>query len=439
MDASESQGKILVVDTNLFFVKRLAEVLRQEGFEAVQCSEPAYALTMIEWNMPAAILCASHLGNAAGFEIPTILRADPKTSHIPVIAVGDRGQQSQLEALRAGYADFVDRRLGAEEIVSHLMSFLSSRRDGFHPTQMLARSETALDGRLSLVDLPGVIQVLSQSRQTGGLHINADSADGIIFFDAGEIIHAESGQFVGDDAIVQMVKTCYLTKDGVYKFIPGDAATLRTVQGSMSALILDAMRQLDEEEREAPAETETKAAAELNAAAAMPEAETPDSGVAEDVPEPAVAEAEPEPQAAEAETELESAPSPLPPPVVPEVPVEEEGKRVESAENGPETLPQVETEALPEIEADPEFVGGPDEDASAGPAPEALPETEPIPWAESENAGVYEIHEGQPTPGDAMARDPGLFAFGSLIDGDTLRDLNDLLSSLKVGGKDNHE
>lgn len=255
MNAGESRGKVLVVDSNLFFVKRLTEALRQQGFEVIHCSEPAYALTMIEWNTPAAILCASTLNTAEGFEIPRILRADSKTSHIPVIALGDRGQQSQLEALRAGYADLVDRRLGADEIAAHLTSLLSCAQDGFQPTQMLTRSETALDGRLSLVDLPGVIQVLSQSRQTGGLHINADTADGIIFFDAGEITHAESGEFAGDEAIVHLVKNCYLTKDGIYKFLPGEPPTLRTVQGTISALILDAMRELDEQGRDTPTES----------------------------------------------------------------------------------------------------------------------------------------------------------------------------------------
>ncbi len=249
MNNPGSLGKVFVVDSNLLFVKRLSDALREEGFEPVHCAEAAYALTMIEWNMPAAILCSLGPRDSTGFEIPAILREDAKTSHIPVIAIGDRGQRSQLEVLRAGYEDFLDRRLAADEIAVHVTALLASRRNGFQPTQMLAPSETALDGKLSSVDLPGVIQILSQSRQTGGLHINADSADGIIFFDAGEIIHAESGQFAGDEAIIHLVKSCYLTKDGVYKFIPGDAGALRTIQGTLNALILDALRELDEEER----------------------------------------------------------------------------------------------------------------------------------------------------------------------------------------------
>jgi CheY-like chemotaxis protein len=317
---------------------------------------------MIEWNMPVAVLCATSMSNAMGLEIPGILRADPKTSHIPVIAIGDRGQQSQLETLRAGYADFIDRRLGAEEIAAHVTSILSSYRDGFQPTQMLARSETALDGRLSLVDLPGVIQVLAQSRQTGGLHINADSADGIIFFDAGEIVHAECGHFAGDDAIVQVVKSCYLTKDGVYKFIPGDASALRTVQGSLNALILEAMRQLDEEEHEAPKET--------LAAPDAPAESAPQAGEPESDPVPT---AEMEPAAAQDPVEIEAKPAPG------EAPVE--------------------TGAHASVE--------------------------------SEGAPVREVGAEPEAPGPAD--------FGSIMDAETLRGLNELLVSLSVGGTHTHE
>ena len=257
MSESGQCGKVLMVDTNLFFVKRLADVLREKGFEPLHCSDAAYALTMIEWNMPVAILCATSARASCSFEIPTILQADANTRHIPVIAIGDRGQQSQLEALRAGYADLIDRRLGAEEIASHLVSVLASQKEGFKPTQMLASSETALDGRLSLVDLPGVIQMIHYCRQTGALHVNASATDGIIFFDTGEVIHAESDLYAGDDAFVYLIKGCHGHKDGVYKFIPGDAPTLRTVHRSPSALIMDALRELDEEERDASTKQES--------------------------------------------------------------------------------------------------------------------------------------------------------------------------------------
>jgi CheY-like chemotaxis protein len=200
--------------------------------------------------MPVAILCATNFSDASGFEIPRILQADVKTSHIPVIAIGDAREQALFQAFRAGYSDYMDRRLGPENIASQVLAFLSSRNSGFQPTQMLGQSETALDGRLSLLDLPSVMQMLGHSRQSGALHINAGQTDGIIFFDAGEILHAESGLLAGDDAVTHMVKSCNGAMTGVYKFVPGSASTIRTVQRSVASLILDALREVDEEERD---------------------------------------------------------------------------------------------------------------------------------------------------------------------------------------------
>jgi len=385
MNAAGTYGKIFVVDTNLFFVKRLTEALRQQGFEVVQCSESAYALTMIEWNMPVAILCGINLRNSNGFEIPAILRADVKTSHIPVIAIGDRSQQSQLEALRAGYEDFLDRRLGAEEIAAHLVSFLSSHRDGFQPTQMLERSETALDGRLSLVDLPGVLQVLAQSRQTGGLHINADSTDGIIFFDAGEITHAESGQLAGDGAVVHLVKSCYLTKEGVYKFIPGDAAMLRTVQGSLNALIMDALRELDEQERDTKTPVQTQTSPE-------PDGQIREAEAQED--NPPVSTAGADDTATKTETEARN------------------WKGTETG-TGAEAVPLIEAER--EVSTKTGTGAGND-----GPSETAEHEIN----LSSENDAVPFVDDR---------------AYASIIDEATLRELNELLSNLKVEEEDSHE
>jgi CheY-like chemotaxis protein len=239
--------KLLVIDSNVFFAKRLAEALKQEGFEVIHSTQSAYALTMLEWNTPAAILCATNLREMGAHEIPRILRNDVKTAQIPVIALGEGGEHALMQAFRAGCDDYVDRRLGADNIAAHVRSFLRSQQEGFQPTQMLNTAETALEGSLSHLDLPGVIQMLGHSRQTGALHINAGATDGIIFFDGGEVSHAESGDLVGDDAVVHIVMRCDTAEKGVYKFVPGDTAATRTVLRSVTELMLDALRALDEE------------------------------------------------------------------------------------------------------------------------------------------------------------------------------------------------
>ena len=59
--ASASIGKLLVIDSNVLFAKRLTTALREQGFEVVHAMDAAYALTMLEWDTPVAILCATNL------------------------------------------------------------------------------------------------------------------------------------------------------------------------------------------------------------------------------------------------------------------------------------------------------------------------------------------------------------------------------------------
>ena len=250
MNPAASRPRILMIDSNVYFTKRVGDALKQHGFDVVPCSQGSYALTMLEWNAPAAILCATNLREMGALEMAPILRRDPKTATIPLIAVGSDGDQALLEAYRAGCDDYVDRRREPSEIAAHVKSFLISRHQGFKPTQMLSSAETDLSGSLLHLDLPGVIQMLGQAHQSGALHINADDTDGIIFFEGGEIFHAECGILFGDEAVTEIIRTCQGTISGVYKFVYGSTAVQRTVLRSATDLLLDAMREFDECERD---------------------------------------------------------------------------------------------------------------------------------------------------------------------------------------------
>jgi hypothetical protein len=152
-----------------------------------------------------------------------------------------------MEAFRAGCDDYIDRRRGPENIAAQVRTFLLSRVEGFHPTQMVESEQAVLEGSLSHLDLPGVIQMLSHSRQSGVLYINAESIDGTIFFSHGEVLHAEVGEIIGDDAVIRTIKTCNGMVRGGYKFVPGALTATRTVFRSVTELMMEALREIDEE------------------------------------------------------------------------------------------------------------------------------------------------------------------------------------------------
>jgi CheY-like chemotaxis protein len=242
--------KILLIDSNVYFAKRLGDALKREGFEVVSSTQAAYALTTIEYDVPSAILCSTNMREMGALEIAKIIHADPKNAALQIIALGDGSQRALMEAFQAGCDDYIDRQTAPAAIAAHVKSIIVSKSEGFQPTQMLAQSDTSLSGSLTHHDLTGVMQMLGHAHQTGALHINAGETDAVLFFDAGEITHAECGSLFGDEAVIHILKGCVQGGSGVYKFAYGTTSPQRTVLRSATDLMLDAMREFDEGERD---------------------------------------------------------------------------------------------------------------------------------------------------------------------------------------------
>jgi CheY-like chemotaxis protein len=243
-------AKILLIDSNVLFAKRLGDALKREGFEITATTQASFALTALEYDAPAAIVCATNMREMGALELAKIVRADTKNSSLPIIAIGDGSQRALMEAFQAGCDDYIDRHLPPAVIAGHVKNILISKIDGFQPTQMLGQADTSLSGNLTHHDLTGVMQMLAQARQTGALTINAGETDAVLFFDAGEIVHAECGSLFGDEAVLYVLKNCVKVGAGVYKFVYGLASAQRTVLRSATDLMLDAMREYDEQVRD---------------------------------------------------------------------------------------------------------------------------------------------------------------------------------------------
>ena len=242
--------KVLLIDSNVYFAKRLGDALKREGFEVVSSTQGAFALTTLEYDAPSAILCATNMREMGALEIAKIIHADPKNANLPIVALGDGSQRALMEAFQAGCDDYIDRNRQPAVIAAHIKQILVSKAEGFQPTQMLDKSDTSLTGNLTHHDLTGVMQMLGHAHQTGALHINAGEIDGVLFYDGGEITHAECDNLFGDEAVIHILKTCGNSNKGVYKFTYGTASTQRTVLRSATDLMLDAMREFDEGTRD---------------------------------------------------------------------------------------------------------------------------------------------------------------------------------------------
>jgi len=100
----------------------------------------------------------------------------------------------------------------------------------------------AFRGDLSEIPPFAVLQILEMGRKTGILKIEADTDPGSLWLQHGDPIHAETKGQVGFDAALRLV----CAKRGRFAFEPVEKTPEATIKASVTELLLEAARQLDE-------------------------------------------------------------------------------------------------------------------------------------------------------------------------------------------------
>lgn len=102
----------------------------------------------------------------------------------------------------------------------------------------------ALIGSLKELKLPNLIQLNCLEKNTAKLTVSSNNKFGVIYFENGEIVHAEFDPFVGEKAIYAMLEL----KDGQFKVENDIKAPTVTINNSWSNILLEGLRILDERE-----------------------------------------------------------------------------------------------------------------------------------------------------------------------------------------------
>jgi hypothetical protein len=100
----------------------------------------------------------------------------------------------------------------------------------------------ALQGSLSELSLPDVIQMVSVSGKTGVFEVNRSGEVGKIYLSDGQIVDALVGALRGDNAVYEMA----IWSEGEFSFVPGEQTDNVTIHLSNANLMMEAARRLDE-------------------------------------------------------------------------------------------------------------------------------------------------------------------------------------------------
>ncbi|MBB3399079.1 MULTISPECIES: PleD family two-component system response regulator [unclassified Rhizobium] len=118
-------ARILVVDDIPANVKLLEARLVAEYFDVLTAGDGYQALAICERNQVDLVLLDIMMPGMDGFEVCERLKANPKTSHIPVVMVTALDQPAdRVRGLKAGADDFLTKPVNDLQLISRVKSLL---------------------------------------------------------------------------------------------------------------------------------------------------------------------------------------------------------------------------------------------------------------------------------------------------------------------------
>lgn len=107
----------------------------------------------------------------------------------------------------------------------------------------LREDETrGFDGSMTGLQLPDLIQMNCLSQVTTALYVRKDQREGCIFFEDGQITHAEIGAIEGEEALFSILSW----SSGSFRFVGGMKAPKVTIHTNWEYLLIEGMRKADE-------------------------------------------------------------------------------------------------------------------------------------------------------------------------------------------------
>jgi predicted regulator of Ras-like GTPase activity (Roadblock/LC7/MglB family) len=99
----------------------------------------------------------------------------------------------------------------------------------------------ALVGNLKDLKLPSLIQLNCMERNTAKLTIETEGKYGFIYFEKGQVVHAEFDPEIGDKAVYRLLGLY----SGLFKVESGIRPPVKSIKTSWNNLLLDGLNQID--------------------------------------------------------------------------------------------------------------------------------------------------------------------------------------------------
>lgn len=118
------QNTILVVDDNPANLKLLRVLLTSDGYDVVTASDAENALALIQTSVPRLILMDVQLPHMDGLALTRLLRENPATHDIPIIAITAYAMKGDEEkAVAAGCNAYITKPIDTRALPALIAAY----------------------------------------------------------------------------------------------------------------------------------------------------------------------------------------------------------------------------------------------------------------------------------------------------------------------------
>ena len=225
----EGLKKVLIVDDEETLTWSMAKSLSKDRdkYEVIIANNGKEALGLLKKDKIDLVISDIRMPDINGLDLLVQIKMNhPQTKVIIMTAYGS--SDVQREANRRGSLFYIEKPFEINDIRKIIIDLIGKKK-GFQ-------------GKVFDVQLTDIIQMNCLGRLTTALVITRNGEKGVIYFNEGEIIHAECGEKKGSDAFYRI-----LTWDeGEFVSNIGFIPPVQTIFQSWEHLLVEAMRRTDD-------------------------------------------------------------------------------------------------------------------------------------------------------------------------------------------------
>ncbi len=129
----DAAGRVLVVDDNKVIRQLIRVNLELEGFEVVTAADGAECLDVVHQVRPDVITLDVVMPRVDGLRAAALLRADPRTRHLPIAIVSAGGRSDAEGCERAGVDAFLDKPFEPADLIQMVRRLMLVARRSREP------------------------------------------------------------------------------------------------------------------------------------------------------------------------------------------------------------------------------------------------------------------------------------------------------------------